>query len=163
MLPAVEAMPKDSVMRCHLSSVDSFEGFSKGVEEDHVLLADGDGGAHLRPAFPSGSTDTSVEHVRRALHEFPGAAIHKGWIPQAFSTLPDTRWSFAYLDVDIYEPTLAGLEYFYPRMNPGGVIITDDFDATMCPGVRRAWEVYCGPRSIPYIVLDTHQAVIIKQ
>ena len=145
--------------------IDSFEGFSRDVEQDHVLLSDSNDGAQFGPAFPPGGigNNTSAEHVQRALHEFPRVAIHKGWIPAVFSVLPDTRWSFVYLDVDIYEPTLAGLENFYPRLSAGGVIITDDFDAPMCPGVRRAWEAYCAPRGISYITLDTHQAVIIGQ
>ncbi len=143
--------------------IDSFEGFSAAAEQDHVLMTDA-GGTQLRSAFPPGGigNNTSAALVRNALHEFPRVSVHQGWIPQAFTQLPDTRWSFAYLDVDIYAPTLAGLEYFYPRLNTGGVIITDDFDAPMCPGVRRAWEEYCLPRDIAYITLDTHQAVIIK-
>jgi O-methyltransferase len=143
--------------------VDSFEGFSHSTRQDHILLPDGAGGTKLGPAFPAGDIGNSVDGVRSALHEFPAVTIHKGWIPDVLAGLPETKWSFAYLDVDIYEPTLAGLEYFYPRMSTGGVIITDDFDALMCPGVREAWEEYCVPNGIPYIVLDTHQAVIIRQ
>jgi hypothetical protein len=90
--------------------VDSFEGFSPSAVQDHILLPDGAGGTTPGPAFPAGAIGNSVLEVRSALHEFPGVTIHKGWIPEVLAELPETKWSFAYLDVDIYEPTLAGLE-----------------------------------------------------
>ena len=143
--------------------IDSFEGFGEENEHDKVLWQGDDSNTEFRTAFPAGGIGTSLETLQHTLREFPGVTIHKGWIPEVFAKLPETRWSFVYLDVDIYEPTLAGLEYFYPRMSPGGVIITDDFGHPMTPGVRKAWEQYCVANEVPYIVLDNLQAVILRQ
>jgi len=32
------------------------------------------------------------------------------------------------MDADLYNPTKAGLEYFYPRLSPGGVIFIHDYN-----------------------------------
>ena len=42
-----------------------------------------------------------------------------------------------HLDADLYKPTLAGLEYFYPRLAKGGVILIHDFNHNW-DGVRKA-------------------------
>ncbi len=55
--------------------------------------------------------------------------------------LPERRFSFVHLDVDLYESTLAGLEYFYPRLIPGGVILSHDY--SILAGVKKAFEDFC--------------------
>ena len=47
--------------------------------------------------------------------------------------------SFVHLDVDLYEPTRACLDYFLPRLSPGGFVICDDYGAPTFPGAARAW------------------------
>jgi len=32
------------------------------------------------------------------------------------------------MDADLYNPTKAGLEFFYPRLSPGGVILVHDYN-----------------------------------
>ncbi|MCH8809351.1 MAG: hypothetical protein IH993_05895, partial [Proteobacteria bacterium] len=105
---------------------------------------------------------TPVEQVRQTMNEFPDVAIHEGWVPQVFSGLPETAWSFVHLDLDMYQPTLDGLRYFYPRLNKGGVIINDDYLAPLFPGAARAWDEFCEQLDLPFIILDHGQSIIIK-
>ena len=67
-----------------------------------------------------------------------------------------------HIDVDLYEPTRGCLEYFYPRLVEGGVMICDDYGAPLYPGAHKAWDEYCGQNDIAYVVLDTGQSVLIK-
>ena len=46
------------------------------------------------------------------------------------------------MDVDLYAPTLAGLEYFVPRMSPGGAIFLHDYNSMQFEGVRLAVRTY---------------------
>ncbi len=98
----------------------------------------------------------------RALAPFPGVSFHKGWIPAVFADLPETRWSFVHVDVDLYEPTYATLEYFYPRLVEGGVILCDDYGSAIFPGAQRAWHRFCDERDVRFVMLDTGQSVILK-
>lgn len=63
--------------------------------------------------------------------------IRKGYFPETTEGLDDT-FCFVNLDFDLYQPTLAGLEYFYPRMVKGGVILIHDYFSGACNGVRMA-------------------------
>jgi len=142
-----------------LHLVDSFEGLSAPGVEDRI---DGLSEAQTPKLARGGSFAAPVERARRVFAEFPGVAIHKGWIPAVLAELPDAEWSFVHIDVDLYEPTLGVLEYFIPRLVRDGVIVCDDYSAPFFPGASRAWDRYCGEHDLPFVVLPTGQSVILK-
>ncbi|MDX9929786.1 MAG: TylF/MycF/NovP-related O-methyltransferase [Bacteroidales bacterium] len=58
------------------------------------------------------------------------------------------------LDVDLYEPSLVILEYLYPLISPGGILMLDDYDKF--PGETRAVDEYFSGQNIkirrfPYV------------
>lgn len=63
--------------------------------------------------------------------------IRKGFFPQTAEDLEDC-FCFVNLDADLYAPTLAGLEYFYPRMVDGGIILIHDYFSKAFAGAREA-------------------------
>jgi hypothetical protein len=77
---------------------------------------------------------TDSERVLRVLN-LPNIKVHKGLFP---ATAIDAKYKLVHIDVDIYQSTKAGLEFFVPRMVIGGIIILDDLDWKLCPGVRKA-------------------------
>jgi O-methyltransferase len=134
-----------------LHLVDSFEGLSAPSAWDGAQAGDGN-----RFSAP-------LDVAQTALREFPGARFHKGWIPQVLASLPEATWSFVHVDVDLYEPTLGCLDYFFPRLVPGGVIICDDYGAPTFPGAERAWDRFCGERGLPFVVLPSGQSVLLRE
>jgi hypothetical protein len=72
--------------------------------------------------------DTSVEYVRRRLEPWSGQLVfHVG---DVFETLPDAETgelSLVHMDLNASEPTRAALEFAYPRVVPGGIIVFDDY------------------------------------
>jgi len=144
--------------------LDSFEGLSAPTEGDAIgvrRLATGE----ARPVYshPAGSFAMSVDHIQTVMAEFPGASIHKGWIPDVFADLPETEWAFVHIDVDLFEPTTACLDYFLPRLAPGGVIVNDDFASPLFPGGGHGWQAVMETRGLSYAVLDTGQAVHVNR
>jgi hypothetical protein len=53
--------------------------------------------------------------------------IRKGYVPETLGGLEDERFAFVNLDMDVYKPTRAALEFFIPRMNKGGIILCHDY------------------------------------
>lgn len=106
--------------------------------------------------------DTSLEAVR----SFVGAEafIHyqKGWVPQTFVGLEDLRLCFAHIDLDLYQGILDCLEFVYPRLSAGGVIIFDDYGFASCPGARRAVEEFFADKPEKPLALMTGQALVHK-
>ena len=68
------------------------------------------------------------------------------------------------LDPDLYEPTLEGLRYFYPRLAPGGRILIHDYTSTQFEGVKMAVDEYCRARELFVVpLMDLHgTAVLVK-
>ena len=53
------------------------------------------------------------------LKDFDFVKIYKGWIPEKFNLVDNSKFSFVHIDVDLYEPTLKSLEFFFPRLEEG--------------------------------------------
>ncbi len=137
--------------------VDSFEGLSNPAEEDVPA------GGPRRNAFGAGDMAASIEFARHSMRDFPEVSIHRGWIPPVLAELPEANWAFVHVDVDLYEPTKACLEYFVPRLSPGGVLICDDYGSIAFPGAGKAWDEYFTPRNLPFVSLSTAQSVYIRE
>ncbi len=50
-------------------------------------------------------------------------------VPGFIKRNPDLKISFLHLDVDLYEPSVTILEFFYPRISKGGVLVLDDYNS----------------------------------
>ncbi len=68
-----------------------------------------------------------------------------------------------HVDVDLYRPTRDTVEFFYPRLSPGGVILFDDYGSAMCPGAARAVDEFVAGCPEPLIESPTQQAFLIKR
>lgn len=137
---------------------DSFEGLSEFSGADEIV------DPTLVPHLGSkggnkGDFAAGQDQVRYNLREFGELSLHKGWIPEVFPVENNKKYKFVHVDVDLYEPTLASFEYFFPKIVPGGVIICDDYGSLRWPGAKRAVEEFCRDRC-RYVVLSTGQAVI---
>lgn len=146
-----------------LHLIDSFEGLSQPTLEDAVQLRDDAGGTKQAVVtHTAGAFAVPLDRVRNTFRDFPNIEYHKGWIPAAFESLPDQAWSFVHIDVDLYQPTLASLEYFHPRLVKGGIIVNDDYQSPFFPGGEKSWDDYCARNGLSFVALDSGQAVLIK-
>lgn len=140
--------------------IDSYAGASASAEPDLIPVRGADGATRKEAFFPAGKSDTSPELVRGFFGDFPSVKICAGWIPQVFATLPEREWAFVHLDLSLYEPTLASLEYFHPRLAKGGTILCDG--SIFCPGAEKAFDEFCAKRGIAYVTLGHRETVLFK-
>lgn len=97
-----------------------------------------DGDGHQRDGHEGlDFSDTSVEAVRQRVGEDEKVIIHAGYFPDTTRELEESSYAFVHLDADLYQPTLAALKFFYPRLSPGGVIMVHDYNHNW-EGVRKA-------------------------
>ena len=54
--------------------------------------------------------------------------LYKGIIPKTLPSQDPDQYDFVHLDLDLYEGTIAALNYFYPRLNNHGNIQIDDYN-----------------------------------
>ena len=107
---------------------DTFSGIPfKGTEDKHNT---GDFG------------DTSLEAVRQTLSDCANVEFAPGIFPATALPFKDETFALVYLDADQYQSTLDGLNFFWPRLSPDGVIALDDYNWPNCPGVKLALEEF---------------------
>ncbi len=110
---------------------DTFEGFCEQDAEKEYRA--GYSQTNRKGYF----ANTSEDIVMRKMPYPAQVEIRKGFFPQTAEGLED-RFCFVNLDADLYAPTLAGLQYFYPRMVDGGIILVHDYFSKAFAGAREA-------------------------
>jgi len=129
---------------------DSFEGLSMPSKLDGIAWAKGD-------------ICVAEDVVKNNLRAFDKCLFYKGWIPSRFAELPEQNFAFVHIDVDLYQPTIDCLQYFYPRMSTGGIILGDDYGFMSCPGARKAFDEFFADKSEMLFEIPNGQAMIIKR
>ena len=129
---------------------DSYEGLPEPGDRDFV--ANGDTGDHVRP-LPKGSCFGALDEVRSVtLDKFklPEDRVEfvKGWFE---NTVPATRdqikkLAILRIDGDWYESTKVCLEGLFEKVQPGGVVIIDDYDS--CIGAKRAVDEFVAANNL---------------
>lgn len=103
---------------------DTFEGVANAGENDPWYK----GGEH---------SDTSPEHVRGLAAEL-GVEVELlvGIFPDDTAARVETRtFRLAHIDVDVYDSARATLEWVWPRLVVGGVVVWDDYGSFSTEGV----------------------------
>jgi len=145
--------------------IDSFEGLSEPTPKDFIKrsLIDEKGDRKGSYFKKGGAYSSQLEVVTEVLNEFPGIKFNQGWIPECLNGMPDMRVRFLHIDVDLYEPTIGALNYFHPKMVPGGIIVCDDYGSLYWPGAQMAVEEFSEKNNLNFISLSSGQVVFIKQ
>ena len=123
---------------------DSFEGLDETVKLDLEL-----GGGHDHRKTIGGFSNTSyeglVERVRRFGLESTVSVV-RGYFQDTLIRYANHRFCFVHLDCVIYESYKQCLEFFYPRLVKGGVILLDEYNDPPWPGCTRAVDEFISDR-----------------
>ena len=138
------------------SILDSFEGLSEPSKKDLESLCS------VSTRAEKQLYTAAIDQVRKSLSAFPGIILHKGWIPEILSEIPERKYRFVHIDLDLYDPIIKSLEYFYPRLLPGGILVIDDYGYLDFPGAKKAVDEFCEAHRLQPICLTTGNAALIK-
>jgi len=137
---------------------DTFEGFtdrSVSAEKGHTDFE----------TKGSKFSDTSIPKVKLFISpQNDNVTFHQGYFPDSIpEDFPEQKFAFVHLDADLYEPTMEGLNYFYPRMSTRGIILVHDYNAWI--GARKAVDAFFADKvELPVPMPDKSGSVlIIKQ
>ncbi len=107
--------------------------------------------------------DTSLEKVKKYISGNDNIIFKAGLFPSTAKGLENELFAFVNIDADLYAPTIAALDFFYPRMSKGGVIIIHDYNHNW-HGIPKAIDEFL--QTIPESLLEIPDwqgsAMIIK-
>lgn len=107
--------------------------------------------------------DTSIQLVLSKMINPDNCIVRKGYFTDTAYDI-DGSFSLVSLDCDLYNPILAGLEFFYPRLVKGGYIFVHDFGSNHFAEVKKAVYDYCKRQDISMVpIADKCLSVIITK
>jgi O-methyltransferase len=95
---------------------------------------------------PDRFADTHVTEVLKKISGNENIILHPGYFPETAEQVRNEIFALVNLDADLYQPTRAALDFFYPRLSPGGIIIIHDYNYKW-EGIKRAVDDFI--RNIP--------------
>lgn len=133
---------------------DTFDGFDmRDVEDEYAKGYSGYEAGHLL---------SSEETVKSVLPHPGKAIIRKGYFPETTLGVDDS-FIFVNLDFDLYNPTLAGLEFFWGKMVCGGVILVHDYFNVAYKGIEAAINEFCETKKTACIpIADEISVAFVK-
>lgn len=123
---------------------DTFEGFHKkdlqGIDSNKEMAFD----------------NTSIELVKHTIGEHVDVCeFVKGYFPRSITQLhQSTKYSIVSLDCDLYEPMKAGLDFFYPLLSKGGLLLIHDYSNLSWDGSKKAVDEFCKKNNEHVILLS---------
>ncbi len=99
---------------------------------------------------------TNVPSMEAIVDNIPwkqNVITRKGFFPDTAignEEIESDEYCLVDIDMGFYEPTVAALEFFYPRVTPGGYILVDDIRHRGVDAVRQAIEEFCQSKKIGF-------------
>lgn len=107
--------------------------------------------------YYKGKCLASLEKTKEYLSQYPNLHFHKGLFPESAEEVKDKKFAFVFLDGDLYQTTKDSLEFFYPRLSQGGVILI--YDYPRLAGVQKAVDEF---KTAKPIRIHSECAIIVK-
>ena len=110
--------------------------------------------------FRSEMFAASLAEVKKQLAKYKNVRFYKGIFPQTSTPARNKKFAFVHLDVDLYRGTKDCLQFFYPRMSRGGMIVSHDYDMR---GVKKAFDEFFADKREVVTQLAMTQALVVKR
>ena len=102
------------------------------------------------------------EVAKRNFAEFPRAVLVQGRVPDTLTKAPISEVCFLSIDMNIVEPEIAAIEYFWPRLSAGAPVILDDYGWDAHIPQRLAMDAFAESKGVSILELPTGQGMLIK-
>lgn len=132
---------------------DTFTGFS----ENDLKKETGKAAGYSEQDF----ADCSVQGVRDHIQDHINIIFHPGEFSEVIKSITPHKYAFVNIDADLYNPTIAGLRYFYRYLSEGGVIFIHDYNYEW-PGIIKAVQEFSEEiTETPVQLADKNSSVLI--
>lgn len=108
--------------------------------------------------------NNSADEVAAYLADCPEIELVVGDFRETSARLESAApFAFAHLDVDVYPVMRHALEFFSTRIDPGSLIVVDDYGFVTCRGTRQAVDEFVGSHAnYRFFHLLTGQALLVR-
>ncbi len=117
---------------------DTFEGFDRNdVVYENMNFSEFKKGTFGFGSFQGEKSEILIKYVKARMLYPEKTIICQGYFPESVKRIND-QFCFVNLDMDLYQPQIEGLRFFWDKMEKGGVILLHDYFHPDLPGVKAA-------------------------
>lgn len=102
------------------------------------------------------------EKVLENFHEFKNVVVVRGEVPATLAQVPSEKVCFLSLDMNAVGPEIAAIEYFWPKLSAGGIVVLDDYNNIGHELQKRGFDEFCKKHGKQVMSLPTGQGLIFK-
>lgn len=132
--------------------LDTYEGLS----EKYVTVGEKEKGIMNYKYLPC------YDLVKEVFQNYENAIIIKGTVPDTLKEVKSNKIGYLYIDMNCIIPELEALEYFWPRMIKGGIILFDDYGWSLHIDQKMAFDKFAKEKGVEILSLPTGQGMMIK-
>ena len=93
---------------------------------------------------------------------FPRAHLVRGRVPGTLTMVNIEKVCYLSIDMNIAEPEIAAMEYFWDKLVPGATVILDDYGWAGYELQQEEHNHFAASKGVPILLLPTGQGLIIK-
>lgn len=105
------------------------------AKEQELQLSDAKTGDY---SLSSRELETLDDRILSRMPYPESVAIKAGWFPETAFDIEDETFAIVHMDTGLYQPTFTGLQFFFPRLAKGGVILLSGYEDGKNTSIRQA-------------------------
>lgn len=100
--------------------------------------------------------------AQRLFAPYRNARLVRGMVPDVLPQVGAAKIAFLYIDLNSATPELAALDYLWPRLTTGAVVVSDDFGFPGHEPQLIAFKQFCADHGMPLLYSPTGQGIAIR-
>ena len=102
------------------------------------------------------------EHAAKNFAPFPRAKLVRGTVPDTLTSVAIDKVAYLSLDMNIAYPERKAIEYFWPRLAPGAVVVLDDYGWSGYEEQKKTMDEFARQVGVEVWMLPTGQGLMFK-
>jgi O-methyltransferase len=102
------------------------------------------------------------QFVVDSFKKFPNVVIVKGPVPKTLSQVDIKKVAYLSIDMNCAFPEVEALKYFWPKLEPGGIVVLDDYGWPGAENQKKAADDFASSVGVRVLSLPTGQGMLIK-
>src|SRR5262245_47238259 len=131
---------------------DTFSGIPEEQMNEHEKAID-------RRAYNEWWYRDCWERAKTNFAPFPKARLIQGVVPHTLADAPIDKVRYLSLDMNIAAPERAAIEFFWPKLVPGAIVILDDYAWMTHEEQKRAMDEFALIQGVSVLTLPTGQGI----
>lgn len=136
--------------------VDTFEGL------DPMLVTAAEKQEGLPDLFHGKYPKDTIHRVRQTFSNIKGVEIVQGSVPSILPSVRTEKVSFLSIDMNCATPEREALEFFYPKLVPGAMVLFDDYGHRGHHLQKFFADEYAAKQGVSILTLPTGQGLLMK-